>query len=523
MRLTDVLTYDNLISLLDNTQARSNLSEAMKRDFSLFYYIAWVLFSKQAPTMPPILIEFQNYLQRLADGKGNNLAVNIFPGAGKTLMQTYWMGWCLIRNPNTQFLYVNSVSKAVKRDGTMLKNLLESDFIRQLFEITLDRNSRSNVLFRISGSMPRTGFVGVSIEGSITGLDAGNPNAGMPDFVSLDSKEAETAGGIDEYAPFSGGLICDDLLQSGDIRSETRKENMRDIYMHTLRSRLRGENSRQVITAQRLCVDDVFLTIKELELIAKEKWDWCVFPALDKDDKSVWEQRLPTKKLLAMKEAYSMREVFWAQYMQSPIVPSGEIIKKEWFRYYSIQELFYRKSLKRELFITADTAVGTKKGNDFTVFCVWLWLDDGLYLIDMIRGQWDLPTQVQKAKELWNKYRTNNILEIGVILTKMLIESATHGMGLMQFLKDERIIVQALEADKDKVSRIQEATPYIEGGFVFLPSERQDIIGPFLNECIAFTYDDSHKHDDIVDCLAYAVRGTLYKTRVKINGYPPFR
>jgi predicted phage terminase large subunit-like protein len=60
-----------------------------------------------------------------------------------------------------------------------------------------------------------------------------------------------------------------------------------------------------------------------------------------------------------------------------------------------------------------------------------------------------------------------------------------------------------------KLAIAQEATPWIESGYVFLPANRPDIVNAVLDECTRFTHNDTHLHDDIVDNIAYAVRYAL--------------
>lgn len=528
MSVPSLTTYEGLVAFLENPTNRANLASAMKIQFALFYYVMYLLIRKQPLKEPSHILLACDYLQKVADGKGNHLAINMPPGYGKTSLVIYWLAWCYSRNPELHFLYTNSVYSSVKQRGAEVMGILNNHWSRKFFNISMAREARSNTLFRLKGASARSGYIGVALEGGITGLDAGNPVAPLPTLSKMEivdqepfnlySEEAMSAGNDASLMPFSGGFIADDLLNASFIRSDTQKERIRDIWINTLWSRLRGLNSRSILIGQRLCHDDIFSFIKELEK-SGQKWDWCIVKGLDEDDKSTWESAISTEALLGMRNFHTTKEKYWAQYQQSPIIPSGEIIKQEWFKYHN-NNLWEWHML--DMFITADTAVGKNDSGDWTVFSVWASTTQGLCLLDLVRGKWGFEQQFQQALLLWDKWRCKrdaNGKEVGWTkygrgdkLSSFYIEETNHGSFLMQTLRSISIerglnmAVGELKADKDRVLRVQETTPFIEAGFVFLPDNRPEITTDFLDELIKFTHTDEHKHDDQVDCLVYAIQ-----------------
>ena len=98
----------------------------------------------------------------------------------------------------------------------------------------------------------------------------------------------------------------------------------------------------------------------------------------------------------------------------------------------------------------------------------------------------------------------------------MYIEDKASGTGLIQEIKRECAIpVLPLVADKDKLTRLEAVLAHIEAGNVVLPGSPEQN-KELLNECEAFTRDDSHKHDDIVDTLVYGIMVGLSKLQVSI-------
>ncbi len=59
-------------------------------------------------------------------------------------------------------------------------------------------------------------------------------------------------------------------------------------------------------------------------------------------------------------------------------------------------------------------------------------------------------------------------------------------------------------------SRVQDATPHIESGHVWIPAEAP-WVNDFINECEQFTLDDSHSHDDQIDPMVDAIHDLLNK------------
>ena len=57
---------------------------------------------------------------------------------------------------------------------------------------------------------------------------------------------------------------------------------------------------------------------------------------------------------------------------------------------------------------------------------------------------------------------------------------------------------------------------YIESGSVCLPSDAS-FVHDFIAECEAFTPDDSHPHDDQIDCMVDAITFGLTKTNVSYS------
>lgn len=286
---------------------------------------------------------------------------------------------------------------------------------------------------------------------------------------------------------FTGALIIDDANKPADIRSEVMRENVLRYYEETLLSRLNNPNAAIINIQQRLHLEDLsgyLITKYDFETLKKP---------LIVDNKCTIPLQYTNERL---RELQLNSFMFSAQYQQEPIPLGGNMIKSEWFNYYSTHPEYKR------IFITGDTAQKTKECNDFSVFCVWGQFESKLYLIDMLRGKWEAPELLEQCKGLVNRYRIFNQKR----LSEILLEDKASGTGLIQTLKRECTIpIRPIQVDKDKVTRVDDSLPYIANGYLYLPFSKE-YNAELIKECELFSRDMSHKHDDIVDNVTMAIQ-----------------
>jgi predicted phage terminase large subunit-like protein len=171
----------------------------------------------------------------------------------------------------------------------------------------------------------------------------------------------------------------------------------------------------------------------------------------------------------------------------------GKIFKQEEFRSFVIEPKFKLK------IITIDTASKTKEASDYSVLQCWGLGEQGIYLIAQLRGKWKLPELELMAIAFAEQFRDALIF----------IEDIGAGTALIQRL--ERLIkrpIMPITRTRDKFSRAYECQAWVEQSYVFL-NPTADYYLPFIGEVTAFTADDSHAHDDQVDCMLDAIEKLL--------------
>ena len=157
--------------------------------------------------------------------------------------------------------------------------------------------------------------------------------------------------------------------------------------------------------------------------------------------------------------------------------------------------------------------------------------DGNLYIIDVVRGKWDADDLLKTANRVWNESQPWDVKRPAP-LRYLAIEDKSSGTGLIQTLKNQRRVnVKAIPRPPGagKGSRCLDAQSYIKNGRVMLPATfdtegnkvdhvvnhlgqniaRTDWVLPFLAESADFSADDSHKNDDMLDCLFDAVADML--------------
>ena len=475
--------YDNFIEdVLSNSEI---IQSACKKDFEFYLTTIFYVINGSKFFLKPFHLKVIKALQTLVNGENTkrNLALCLPVGSGKSLITEYFITWCFARTVNNTFCYTSNSDRLINKLSKECKDIIENPYWQTLFNHPLKKDDRQRVNFSFDGAKNRTGLTAGTTGGAITGLDAGNPN----------------------IEGFSGALIIDDPLDAGNARYEKSRDEVVTFYDEKLSTRRRTPTTPTILIMQRLHLDDLVGWIEKNE---PEEWEILKVPALDEDGNSFWAERYPVEELEKIRRINNFK--FQSQYQQDPIASGGAVIKTEWFKYYPANITYEYK----RIFITADTAQKIKEHNDYSVFMVWGVTKFGkLHLLDEIRGKWEAPDLKRQVKILWNRWSKG----IGnTPCSGLYIEDKASGTGLIQEIKRECAIpVLPLQADKDKLTRLEAVLAHIEAGNIELPNnpeQNKDL----LNECEAFTRDDSHSHDDQVDTLVYGIMVGLSKLQVSI-------
>ncbi|HFT1551738.1 TPA: phage terminase large subunit [Klebsiella quasipneumoniae subsp. similipneumoniae] len=382
--------------------------------------------------------------------------------------------------------------------------------------------------------------------------------------VSRSSNGQITGGRGGYYGPeFSGMVMLDDYNKPVDMLSESRRKSANTLLVNTIRSR-RGDKSKEhptpfVSIQQRLHTDDAtgfmlaggmgvpfhhvaipaMIDEKYIQSLDEPWRSLCWETVKDTDSVvvggvrywSYWPQMEDVNDLLQLWE--KDRYTFLSQYQQNPMALTGGIIDTSWFRTYTtLPKLTHRA-------VYVDTNSGkVEDWLDYTVFTLaGMGVDGNLYIIDVVRGRWDPEDLLKKAEEVWEKWRLSGSMRV-MPLRHMAIEEKQAGQGLITTLKKRsqtpgQLAIPVREiprgSGQNKLVRCLNVIPQIKTGKVFVPATHTDdgqklssifyedgtIAGSTewvltaMTECAAFSADDSHDNDDILDTWMDAIDDNL--------------
>ena len=444
-------------------------------------------------------------------GRKKNVLITVSPGSSKTeLVVINFIARGLAINPRARFLHLSGSDSLASLNSATAREIVLSDEFQAMWPMRIsdDASAKKRWNVEVDGRIAG-GVYATALGGQVTGFRAGHMAEG-----------------------FQGAILIDDPIKPEDAFSRTKLDAANRKLITTVKSRKANPETPIILVMQRIAPFDPVGFIEAGNLPG----DWVTvrIPAvLDEafvkslpskyrshvpriepvnGRFSYWPYKEPLEELLKMERGDGVdqtggrisRHVFSSQYQQSPVVLGGNIIKgKDFKRYTVLPKIRYRK-------VFADTAQKTKERNDFSVFEEWGLGEDGiLYLLDLIRGRWEAPELQRRAVAFWAKSKSRGILSFGQ--TRSLeVEDKSSGTGLIQTIKlpPYNIPVKAIERNKDKLTRVLDVLPYIEAGQVAIPEEA-NFTNDFIQECEAFTADDSHDFDDQVDPLIDAINDML--------------
>ena len=271
-------------------------------------------------------------------------------------------------------------------------------------------------------------------------------------------------------------------------------------FSHTALSRLDDKKTGAIIVVmQRLHEDDL-----AGHLIGQGGWHHLDLPAIAVEDSEieigrgkrfvrrvgdVLHAKRENREILDRIKAEIGSLMFSAQYQQRPVPLEGNLIKREWFRYYDVLP---PKQARDRIVQSWDIAAMTGQANDYSVCTTWLKTKKDHYLIDVHRARLQYPDLRRKVASLATRHAADTVL----------IEDAGPGMVLLQDLQRDIPIGMnrpiGVKPEGSKADRMAAQSAKIEAGHVYLPREAQ-WLDSFLLEVLGFP---QARHDDQVDSVS---------------------
>jgi predicted phage terminase large subunit-like protein len=178
---------------------------------------------------------------------------------------------------------------------------------------------------------------------------------------------------------------------------------------------------------------------------------------------------------------------FSAQYQQAPLPPQGNIVKREWLRFY------VQPPAKFDLVVASwDTASTLSENADFSVGTVWGAKGLDFYLLHLVRERFEVPELRREVMRLSQQWRAD----------QTVIEDTDIGRAIAQDLRRSGEVRPILRPPRfDKEARFLAQSARFESGQVHVPQDAP-WMATWLEELLAFP---NGRHDDQVDSTSQAL------------------
>lgn len=392
--------------------------------------------------------EIIKHLEAVERGEIKRLIIELPPRHGKTHTSSLlFPAWFFAKHPEKNVMLISYNQDLANDFGRQIRAMMSEPLYQQLFNVRIPRDSNSKKRFSTNH---KGGFFGLGRGGAATGR----------------------GGDI---------IIVDDLVKNEqEARSAIFQKNNTDWFDGTIYSRRQNKEAAFIIVNTRWNEKDLigYLTKKK-----NHGWTRLKIPAISKEGKALWPEKFDLDYLLDIKE--NKFRVFQTQYQQEPFPEEGNIIKEHWIKRFSVEPVVHNKLLSLDLSFKGG------KSSDFVVGGILSKNKGNIYLLDMIRGQYDFVETMFHVKQLLKKHPD---------CYSIVIEDAANGAALYSMIKKHFSGVKLWKPQTDKSSRLYAVSPIMEAENFWMPEDsRFDVV---KNELVAFPFGDN---DDCVDMVTQGI------------------
>ena len=456
----EITPADAASELLERRQARKNLFPFCRYTFPGYLLAAH-------------LMELAEALEGIESGELKRLIVLMPPRHGKSeLISLRFPCWYLAKHPKDKIVQAGYAESIALTHSRQARDIFISPEMMSLFpglRFRPERPGQEQVVPERQaahewGTKQGGSYYAVGIGGGLTGRG------------------------------FDIGIIDDPIKDSEEAESQTYRNRVWDWYRTVFITRAEPE-AAVIIVMTRWHKDD--LVGRLLRLAARDKkadqWTILHFPAIQ-DGKALWPERYSLDYLERLRagqvdnpdEPGQGSRAFESLYQGNPTIAEGQIIKREWWKFYREPPVCERK------IHSWDTAFKDKTLNDYSVCSVWGEAVNGYYLLDVWRAKVEFPELERAVIALYDRDTPDVVI----------VEDKASGQSLIQAIqRNTRIPILPVKVDSNKVARANAITPLVESGRVFLP-ENAPWLFDYIEELSAFP---NAGHDDQVDSTTQAL------------------
>jgi predicted phage terminase large subunit-like protein len=438
--------------------AEKKIQNKAKNDFLSFVKCVWPDFVEGSHHR-----HIADKFNKLATGEINRLIVNMPPRHTKSEFASYLLpAWMVGREPKLKIIQATHTGELAIRFGRKAKNLIDSEDYTKIFQTRLQEDSKAAGRWETAQGGE---YFAAGVGGAITGRGA--------DL-----------------------LIIDDPHSEQDAMSKTALESAYEWYTSGPRQRLQPGGKIVLVMTRWSTKDLTGMLIKNQSEAKADQWHVVEFPAImdhGTTPKPVWPEYWKLDELEKVQATLPVAK--WnAQWMQQPTSEEGAILKREWWRTYTGEEIPHLHHVIQSY----DTAFLKKETADYSAITTWgiFYPDEdsgaNLILLDAIKGRYEFPELRRLALEQYTYWKPESVI----------VEAKASGLPLTYELRNMDIPVVNFTPSKgnDKHARVNAVAPLFESGMIWAPEQK--FAEEVIEECAAFPYGD---HDDLVDSTTQAI------------------
>lgn len=378
------------------------------------------------------------------------------------------------KNPNIRILILNATWQLAVDFLTEIKrHLKQNNRLKELYGDVLAVEAPEWAQDRITLHRKDTNIKGPTVWAS--GIDA-NLTGSHPDLI-----------------------IMDDVVSRNN--TQTREQVDKVILGYKDALDLLEPGGQLIVIGTRWTESDFYSWILDSENNIKKDFNIMIKKSYEgnldtgENFQALWVDKFNRKELFTRKQQKGIYE-FSAQYQNDPVPAEDADFKREWFRYYDIEE--YR-NVRMNSYMTIDPAISLKKEADFSAIGVY-GVDQfaNIFVKDLMRGHWKPSQLIDAIFMMWELWHPNGII----------LETIAYQKSLSYALQDEMRtrnrhlpIIEQNYHDKSKDIRIRGLQPLYMNKKVYHRKELK--LTPFFEEEL-LTFPRG-RNDDMIDTFAMAL------------------